>query len=111
MTGAQTCALPIYQTQLVLSVISERFIVSVSISLIEFNVASDPVIPISVIVELIDVNFRPFPNIPVVSGAESLVNNVTKVVAEGEESNAVKTIIKDYIVIPVVFILIGTVLP
>lgn len=41
------------------------------------------------------------PETIVVSGAESLVNNVTKVVAEGEESNAVKTIIKDYIVIPV----------
>ena len=41
------------------------------------------------------------PETIVVSGAESLVNSVTKVVAEGEESNAVKTIIKDYIVIPV----------
>lgn len=37
----------------------------------------------------------------VVSGPESLVNKVTKVIAEGEESNAVKTIIKNYIIIPV----------
>ena len=31
-------------------------------------------------------------------GPESLVNKVTKVIAEGEESNAVKTIVKDYII-------------
>ena len=36
-----------------------------------------------------------------VSGPESLVNKVTKVVAEGEESNAVKTIVKNYMVTPV----------
>lgn len=36
-----------------------------------------------------------------VSGPESLVNRVTKVIAEGEESNAVKTIVKNYIIIPV----------
>lgn len=41
------------------------------------------------------------PETIVVSGPESLVNKVTKVVAEGEESNAVKTIVKDYIVTPV----------
>ena len=34
----------------------------------------------------------------VVSGPESLVNKVTKVVAEGQESNVVKTIVKDYII-------------
>ena len=38
------------------------------------------------------------PETIVVSEPESLVNKVTKVVAQGEESNAVKTIIKDYIV-------------
>lgn len=37
----------------------------------------------------------------VVSGPESLVNRVTKVIAEGEESNAVKTIVKNYMIIPV----------
>ena len=41
------------------------------------------------------------PETIIVSGPESLVNKVTKVVAEGEESNAVKTIVKDYIVTPV----------
>ena len=41
------------------------------------------------------------PETIIVSGPESLVNKVTKVVAEGQESNAVKTIVKDYIVIPV----------
>ena len=41
------------------------------------------------------------PETIIVSGPESLVNKVTKVVAEGEESNAVKTIVKNYIVIPV----------
>ena len=41
------------------------------------------------------------PETIVVSGPESLVNKVTKVVAQGEESNAVKTIIKDYILKPV----------
>ena len=41
------------------------------------------------------------PETIVVSGPESLVNKVTKVVAEGEESNAIKTIVKNYIVIPV----------
>lgn len=38
------------------------------------------------------------PETVVVSGPESLVNKVTKVIAEGEESNAVKTIVKDYII-------------
>lgn len=37
----------------------------------------------------------------IVSGPESLVNRVTKVIAEGEESNAVKTIVKNYMIIPV----------
>lgn len=37
----------------------------------------------------------------IVSGPESLVNRVTKVIAEGEESNAVKTIVKNYIITPV----------
>ena len=41
------------------------------------------------------------PETIIVSGPESLVNKVTKVVAEGEESNAVKTIVKNYIVTPV----------
>ena len=41
------------------------------------------------------------PETIIVSGPESLVNKVTKVVAEGEESNAIKTIVKNYIVIPV----------
>lgn len=41
------------------------------------------------------------PEIVLVSGPESLVDRVTSVVAEAEESNAVKTIIKNYIVIPV----------
>ena len=41
------------------------------------------------------------PETIVVSGPESLVNKVTKVIAEGEESNAVKTIVKEYIVVPV----------
>lgn len=41
------------------------------------------------------------PETIVVSGPESLVNTVTKVIAEGEESNAVKTIVKNYIVTPV----------
>lgn len=41
------------------------------------------------------------PDIVLVSGPESLVDRVTSVVAEAEESNAVKTIIKNYIVIPV----------
>ena len=41
------------------------------------------------------------PEIVLVSGPESLVDKVTSVVAEAEESNAVKTIIKNYIVIPV----------
>lgn len=41
------------------------------------------------------------PETIVVSGPKSLVNKVTKVVAEGEESNAIKTIVKNYIVIPV----------
>ena len=41
------------------------------------------------------------PETIIVSGPESLVNKVTKVVEEGQESNAVKTIVKDYIVIPV----------
>lgn len=41
------------------------------------------------------------PETIVVSGPESLVNKVTKVIAEGEESNAVKTIVKNYIVTPV----------
>lgn len=41
------------------------------------------------------------PETIIVSGPESLVNKVTKVVAEGQESNAVKSIVKDYIVIPV----------
>ena len=41
------------------------------------------------------------PETIIVSGPESLVNKVTKVVAEGEESNAIKTIVKDYIVTPV----------
>ena len=41
------------------------------------------------------------PETIVVSGPESLVNKVTKVVAEGEESNAIKTIVKNYIVTPV----------
>lgn len=41
------------------------------------------------------------PKTIMVSGPESLVNKVTKVVAEGEESNAVKTIVKNYIVKPV----------
>lgn len=41
------------------------------------------------------------PETIIVSGPESLVNKVTKVIAEGQESNAVKTIVKDYIVIPV----------
>ena len=51
---------------LVLSFISERFIVSVPISLIEFNADSGPVIPISVVVELIDFNLKPLDNVPVV---------------------------------------------
>lgn len=41
------------------------------------------------------------PETVVVSGPESLVNKVTKVIAEGEESNAVKTIVKNYIMLPV----------
>lgn len=41
------------------------------------------------------------PDIVLVSGPESLVDRVTSVVAEAEESNAVKTIIKNYTVIPV----------
>ena len=41
------------------------------------------------------------PETIVVSGPESLVNKVTKVVAEGQESNVVKTIVKDYIIKPV----------
>lgn len=41
------------------------------------------------------------PDIVLVSGPESLVDKVKSVVAEAEESNAVKTIIKNYIVIPV----------
>lgn len=41
------------------------------------------------------------PEIVLVSGPESLVDRVTSVVAEAEESNAVKTIIKNYTVIPV----------
>lgn len=41
------------------------------------------------------------PEIVLVSGPESLVDRVTSVVAEAEESNAVKTIIKNYMVIPV----------
>ena len=41
------------------------------------------------------------PDIVLVSGTESLVDRVTSVVAEAEESNAVKTIIKNYTVIPV----------
>lgn len=36
-----------------------------------------------------------------VSGAESLVSKVVKVIAEGEESNAVETIVKNYTVTPV----------
>lgn len=38
------------------------------------------------------------PETIVVSGPESLVNKVTKVIAEGQESNVVKTIVKDYII-------------
>lgn len=41
------------------------------------------------------------PETIIVSGPESLVNKVSKVIAEGEESNAVKTIIKNYIITPV----------
>lgn len=41
------------------------------------------------------------PDIVLVSGPESLVDKVKSVVAEAEESNAVKTIIKNYTVIPV----------
>ena len=41
------------------------------------------------------------PETVTVSGPESLVNKVTKVIAEGEESNAVKTIVKNYIISPV----------
>lgn len=41
------------------------------------------------------------PEIVLVSGPESLVDRVTSVVAEAEESNVVKTIIKNYTVIPV----------
>ena len=41
------------------------------------------------------------PETIIVSGPESLVNKVTKVVAEGQESNVVKTIVKDYIIKPV----------
>ena len=37
----------------------------------------------------------------VVSGPKSLVKKVTKVVAQGEESNASKTIVKDFIISPV----------
>lgn len=36
------------------------------------------------------------PQVVAVSGAESLVNNVTKVIAEGEETNATETIVKNY---------------
>lgn len=41
------------------------------------------------------------PDIVLVSGPESLVDKVKSVVAEAEESNVVKTIIKNYTVIPV----------
>lgn len=41
------------------------------------------------------------PETIIVSGPESLVNRVSKVIAEGEESNAVKTIVKNYIITPV----------
>lgn len=41
------------------------------------------------------------PETIIVSGPESLVNRVIKVIAEGEESNAVKTIVKNYIITPV----------
>lgn len=36
-----------------------------------------------------------------VSGPQSLVDKVTKVIAEGEESNAIQTIVKNYILTPV----------
>lgn len=41
------------------------------------------------------------PKTVVVSGPKSLVKKVTKVVAQGEESNASKTIVKDFIISPV----------
>lgn len=41
------------------------------------------------------------PEIITVSGAKSLVDRVTKVVAQGEESNATETIVKNYVVSPV----------
>lgn len=41
------------------------------------------------------------PEVVNVSGAESLVSKVDKVIAEGQESNAIETIVKNYMVIPV----------
>lgn len=41
------------------------------------------------------------PEVVNVSGPESLVNKVDKVIAEGQESNAIETIVKNYMVSPV----------